>query len=104
MYIIILKLVVAVICTEAMTELAVKSEFFLPLRKFLFESKFALLRFIHKIFDCGYCFSVWAAMLSLILISNIDVFTIHFMAVLVIHRLANFLHNLGDVIRNHTEF
>lgn len=104
MWFIILSILVAVLCTEAMTELAVKSELFLPFRKFLFESEFWLFKFIHKIFDCGYCFSVWAAMLSVILICNINIFTIHIMAVLVIHRLANFLHNIGDVIRKHTEY
>jgi hypothetical protein len=104
MYILILKIIAAVICTEAMTELAVKSELFLPLRKFLFESKLGIFRFIHKIFDCGYCFSVWAAMLSIVLIYNINIFTIHLMAVLIIHRLSNLLHSLGDVVRKHAEY
>src|SRR6056297_4235391 len=104
MYILILKLIVAVICTEAMTELAVKSDIFLPLRKFLFGSRFRIFNFIHKIFDCGYCFSVWAAMLSIVLICNINIFTIYFMAVLVIHRLSNVLHSVGDVIRKNSEY
>lgn len=104
MYILILKIIAAIICTEAMTELAVKSELFLPLRKFLFESKSVSFRFIHKIFDCGYCFSVWAAMLSVVLVYNINTYTAYFMAVLIVHRLSNLLHNLGDVIRKHTEY
>ncbi|KKM86338.1 hypothetical protein LCGC14_1280070, partial [marine sediment metagenome] len=44
--------------TEAVVELVIKSEFFAPVRRFA--SKLG--PWISKLFECGYCFSVWVAL------------------------------------------
>lgn len=97
MSIIILQILVIVICIEAITELAVKSEFFFPLRKYLFESNSKILNYIHNVFDCGYCFSVWASMLIMtsIFIFNGD-FLWFCLYVIAMHRLSNMLHFIID--------
>ena len=46
-----LKVLTAIICTEALTELAVKSEFFQPLRAWLYKSNHKVLQFAHFVFD-----------------------------------------------------
>lgn len=96
---IVIQVIVAVICTEALTELAVKSDVFHPLRKFLFKSRFKILNVTHTVFDCGYCFSVWAAALSMYLVFyTSNVFTISFILLLLIHRLSNLFHFIMDFI------
>lgn len=91
----------AIVLTEALTELAVKSEIFQPLRAWLYKSKYGLLRFIHRIFDCGYCFSVWAAMLSVICLFYFDNVVVRFVVlILVIHRLSNLFHFFIDAVRD----
>lgn len=98
---VILKVLVAVVCTEALTELAVKSEFFQPLRAWLYKSKYWPLRFIHRILDCGYCFSVWASILAVTCIFYIDVIIVHFLVlILVVHRLSNLFHFFVDTMRD----
>jgi len=98
--VILIEIITAVILTEALTELAVKSELFEPLRKLLFESESRLLNFIHQILDCGYCFSVWAAALSSILIFILDNKIIDFFILCVIvHRLSNLFHFILDRVR-----
>lgn len=95
----IFNIIISLLLTEAITELAVKSEFFHPLRKFLFESNNKLFNYIHKLFDCGYCFSVWAGMLSIFLVFYLDNFVIDFLVLgLVVHRLSNILHFFIDLI------
>lgn len=97
----ILKILIAVICTEALTELAVKSELFQPVRAWLYKNKYSLLRFIHRILDCGYCFSVWAAILAVIFVFYLDTFRVHFLVlVLVVHRLSNLFHFFIDAMRD----
>jgi len=86
-----------VIVTEAITELVVKSELFEPLRKYCFESKYWLFNFIHRILDCGYCFSVWAGFFVVILNYVTSYFIVDiFMLGIVVHRLSNVLHFLID--------
>jgi len=95
----IFNIIISLLLTEALTELAVKSEFFEPLRKFLFESKIKLFNFIHKIFDCGYCFSVWAGMLSVFFVFYLDNNVINFLVLgIVVHRLSNLFHFFVDLI------
>lgn len=101
----VLQIIAAVVCTEALTELVVKSEFFHPLRKFLFESDFRLLNYIHRIFDCGYCFSVWAAGLSMYLIFYLsNLVTYSFVFLLVVHRLSNLFHFIMDAVRDKSSY
>lgn len=94
--------VLAILFTEAITELVVKSEFFWPMRKLLFDRGQAnrLLKFFHELVDCGYCFSVWAGFFSIVLVLNSDYTPILvFMAGVVVHRLSNVIHNLIDKTR-----
>jgi len=94
-----LKIILSIIFTEAITELAVKSELFFTFRQFLFESKSKILNFIHKIFDCGYCFSVWAALISFLLVFIINNKIIdYFVLIIIVHRLSNLFHFLLDRI------
>jgi|AntAceMinimDraft_10_1070366.scaffolds.fasta_scaffold231416_1 hypothetical protein len=93
-------ILIAIILTETLTELAVKSELFESLRKLLFESENKVLNFIHSIFDCGYCFSVWAAILSSILIFVLDNKIVDFFIMcLIVHRLSNLFHFIMDRVR-----
>lgn len=86
----------SIIVTEALTELLVKSEFFKPLRAWLFNNKSNILsKFIHTVLDCGYCTSIWVAFfvsIYLIDISSIFINVGWFVAWLVVHRLSNLLH------------
>lgn len=93
----IIRFIMAVIATEAITEIAVKSELFEPVRKWLFESKHGVLNFVHRIFDCGYCFSVWAALLMMLMIFIVNHKLVDFfIIVIVIHRLSNIFHFMID--------
>lgn len=95
----ILRFLTAVLATEAITELVVKSEFFAPLRKWFFESDNRVLNFVHGILDCGYCFSVWAAFFSGALLFVFNNFIVDlFMVFIVIHRLSNIVHFVIDRI------
>ncbi len=94
---IIFKVLIAIIFSEAITELVVKSDFFAPLRKSLYNKNNKIFDFIHDILDCGYCFSVWAALFTLTIIFIVDnIFINYFIYIIVIHRLSNILHNLID--------
>lgn len=87
------KILIAIIFTEAITELIVKSEFFYPVRKFFFESSSNILKFIHKIIDCGYCFSVWSAIFTFIMFYIINnLYFNYFIYCIVLHRLSNLFH------------
>ncbi len=94
----IYKILIAIIFSEAITELVVKSEFFYPLRKKLYESNFSTLKFIHEIVDCGYCFSVWAAMFTVGIFYVDNLYLNYFVYIIVLHRLSNLSHFLMDRI------
>jgi len=106
--------VVAIILTEAITELVVKSYFFEPVRKFFFTRQEINLVYnkISYLLECGYCFSVWAGLFSSIIMFvfyNNDVFNFKYLIGqdiivllvlgIVIHRLSNVLHYLIDRLR-----
>jgi len=96
----IIRFVAAIITTEAITEIVVKSELFEPVRKLLFESKYSVLNFIHKIFDCGYCFSVWASLITVLVLFIINNEVMDFLVVIiVIHRLSNLVHSMLDKLQ-----
>ena len=94
----VLKLVMAIIATEAATNLITKSEFsILFIKEPLFKlRRFKVFNFIHDILDCGYCTSVWmACVFALFFLTNSFNFVI---LILVLHRLANMLHFSIDLI------
>lgn len=88
----------SVVFVEGATELICKSLFFAPLRVRLSEEH----TFFKELLGCGYCTSVWVALwpaaffafkvTSGWLIPVILVIPL----VVVLHRLANFLHNFND--------
>ena len=106
------KFILAIVLTEAITELVVKSELFYPIRRFFFKRKSSFIfNWFHSLMDCGYCFSVWAGwFVSLMYVIFSDGFVLFnniilnwfFMGV-VFHRLSNVLHYLVDVFRNWSE-
>jgi len=92
----LLDMILAVIATEAATNLITKSEFAVrfikePLYK---RRQVKFFSFIHDILDCGYCTSVWMGFIFAILfLTN----TFYFgMVILSIHRLSNVLHFIID--------
>lgn len=93
----LINLIMAVIATEAATNLLTKSEFSIrfiknPLQKR--RNKF--FGFINDILDCGYCTSVWMACLfTLFYFSKSFSFIV---IVLVLHRLSNIFHFLIDLL------
>lgn len=92
----IVAVILAVICTEAITQLVVHSEMFRPLREFAEFSDFT-----ETLVSCGYCFSVWAALLCSYWMAPLA-FPTSYWAInwiiwtLVIHRLSNFLDDFAD--------
>lgn len=92
-----IQVLMVVILTELFTELVIKSEIFRPVRNVIFK----LGDWFQKLFSCGYCFSVWAAAGVVFLTDTSYPLTgnrwldLGLMA-LVVHRLANVLHNVID--------
>lgn len=96
-----IEILVVIILVEAITNVLTKSEFFEPLRKFLFESENKVLSFIHKILDCPYCTSVWIGFLVAFLYyfysaNALPSVLVWFCIGVVLHRLSNILHFLID--------
>lgn len=93
----LIQVLFCIILTELITELVVKSEIFKPIRNLIFR----LGNWFQKLFSCGYCFSVWAAFGVVLLtqtsypLTGNKVLDLGLMA-LVVHRLANVLHNVID--------
>lgn len=94
-------MLMAIIATEAITQLATKSEFssrFIKKPLFKWRDK-KFFGFLHDILDCGYCTSVWAAIAPTYWfitdspgVQFLDIVII----ILVIHRLSNMLHFIID--------
>jgi len=94
----------AIILTEAITEIVTKSEIFEPLRGKIFKlsqnNKF--FSWLHSLLDCGYCFSVWSGALIAILFFR-EVSLLHwsidwFFIAIILHRLSNLFHNIMDKV------
>ena len=84
--------VIAIIAVEAITEIIVFSEFFAPLREFIFNTRFV---FMHKLFACGYCMSVWVSVgVSWFIPWPIQSVVGYLLTLFVIHRLSNLFHEL----------
>jgi hypothetical protein len=98
----IIKFLLAIVLTEAITEIVTKSEIFQPFRKKIFDlgKNNTFFEWFHKLLDCGYCFSVWSGVLVAILLLRdlhlVNVFIDWFIVGLVLHRLANLFHNIMD--------
>ena len=97
------KIILGAIATEAITEILTKAEITKPFREFLFdrkENKF--FNWLHELFDCGYCTSVWVAafvVFSYYLIAikwGHETFVSLFYVSFIIHRVANIFHNIYD--------
>ena len=92
----LLDMIMAIIATEAATNLVTKSEFSMRfIKEPLFKlRRFRIFNFIHDILDCGYCTSVWSAIVfALFFLTNSFDFII---LVLVLHRMSNALHFIID--------
>jgi len=98
----IVKFLLAIVLTEAITEVITKSQIFSPLRARIFklgrENKF--FDWFHSLLDCGYCFSMWSGILIAILFfreTNLLHWSVDwFFVAVVLHRLSNLFHNLLD--------
>lgn len=99
-------LIIATILTEAITEIVVKSELFLPARSKIFElgKNNRFFKWFHSLIDCGYCFSVWVGVFtSILLLSDLHVISKYIdwlLLGIVVHRLSNLFHNIMDRIYN----
>lgn len=93
----VLVLLTMAFATEALVELLVKSEFFRPPREFV--SRWA---FPKKLFNCGYCMSVWVAMGMIAAIPTVMLplsdwpFVNVLITLLLVHRMSNIMHNVID--------
>jgi hypothetical protein len=98
MYLLI-NVICMVIFIEATTNILSKSELFSPFREYLFKkSSNKFFEFVHSIFECPYCLSVWVSLLSIsvaYLCFNNVIFK-WFILVIVFHRLSNMLHFIID--------
>lgn len=98
------KFLLAIILTEAITEVITKSEIFNPIRSKIFKlgNNNRFFSWLHNLLDCGYCFSVWAGVSVAILLFK-DIHLIHpiidwFVIGVILHRLSNIFHNIMDRI------
>lgn len=100
----LIKFLLAIVATEAITEVITKSELFSSFRIKVFNigknNKF--FNWFYSLLDCGYCFSMWAGILISILFFR-DINIIHwgvdwFFIAIVLHRLSNLFHNVMDRI------
>lgn len=98
--------IIAVIITEAITEIVVKSELFLPVKSKIFElgNNNRFFKWLHSLIDCGYCFSVWAGLFTSLLMLNdfniVNKYVDWFLLGIVVHRLSNLFHNIMDRLYN----
>ena len=96
----------AVVCTEALVEIVVKSKLFFPLRDKIgsLAPSNKVFAFIHALISCGHCFSVWAAAavvgtlfpfcgFGFVMLPAVPRFIL---LVLFVQRLSNYLHNAMD--------
>lgn len=104
---ILFKIIFAIILTEAITEIVVKSELLLPIRKAVFDKRnFKFFKWLHSLLDCGYCFSVWAGWLSAVFLFAINPSFVLISKYidwvfigLFLHRSSNILHYIIDCFR-----
>jgi len=106
----VLPIIAVIILIESITNIITKSELFSPIREFLFNSDYKILKFVHSILDCPYCTSVWVslfctAMFYLYIINSLPYTLALFFIGLILHRLSNVLHFIIDRFdSNHDNF
>jgi len=93
-------LILAALTTEAATNLLVKSEISNKfIKKPLFKwRKKKICGFLHELLDCGYCTSVWVAIIPALWYLDLAEWFTPFVIILVIHRLSNALHYMIDIL------
>lgn len=91
--------VMSIIFVEAATELICKSMFFSSTREFLARR----LQFFRELLGCGYCTSVWVAILPAFFLSLwftgglfLKTAPTFILFMVVLHRLSNKFHDFGD--------
>ena len=98
----IVQIIIAVVLTEAITEIVTKSEIFSPFSAFLFRrgANNKVVKWFHDLLDCGYCFSVWVGVcVGLLVLHDIKIINTYIdwlIIGLLIHRSSNILHNIID--------
>lgn len=111
----LLRLLILVVATEAVTEILVEAKITNGLRAFIFLKAFPPTpedslkpligkwrwRFVHDLFSCGYCMSVWVAVVLAFLAPQWFSWSIvnWLVMVFVIHRASNFSHVLFSLIK-----
>jgi len=107
MFLLLFVVLLCAVCTEALTEIVVKSMLFKPFRELLDKLPGGLFKGASRVFFCGHCFSVWAALFivcSLFVFVDLRVSGLYevpkpvfgLILVLVVHRLSNYLHMFVD--------
>jgi len=101
-----LLLTACVVFVEATTEIVVKSDLFRPIRnKILSIQGIPVVSHLLKAFECGHCFSVWAAfIITPVMVLNtllskfsaVQSVTLSIVLSLVVHRVSNYLHMFVD--------
>lgn len=91
----ILNIILAVIATEAVTEILLMGEPFEWLRRLMFRHDFTA-----GLFSCGWCLSVWVATGLFVLATFLSPVIL---IPLVIHRLSNVFHDICSWINNKGE-
>jgi len=90
-------IILYILATEAITDILVNSDIIQPFKKFLYKNKDkVILYFLHELFDCAYCMSVWVSFILLISslnFFNITTFISFIVLWMVIHKVAFILHN-----------
>lgn len=107
----LIKLLFAVVLTEAVTELITKADMFEPVRQKLFNKieEGNIFEWINLLMGCGYCSSVWVGWFMALILFHNDVFVFSkyvdwFFIGLILHRFSNILHFIIDRInKNHKE-
>lgn len=88
-----IKWILSIIAVEAVTEIIINGEIFLPIRNTL--SKMSV--FLRKLLSCGYCSSVWvAASIAWALPGTVTGYLVIDIIIrtFVLHRLSNLAHEL----------
>ncbi|MBV5346632.1 DUF1360 domain-containing protein [bacterium] len=95
--------IIAIIVTESITEIVSKSKLFSPILEWFFNRRQnKIFNFIHNLLECPYCLSVWVG--TIVGVCTVDIRIVSpiidwFIIGLLLHRLANLLHNGIDRTR-----
>ena len=87
-----MKWILAIIAVEALTEIFIESELFRWFRRWMMKRS----DLFYELATCGWCVSVWAAIIVFALLWY-GLWWI--LAVLAIHRVSNFLHDIFGLLK-----